>query len=236
MKKFILILLIVGFYSYAKPLIVAIDIGHTPKHYGALSARGVTEYFYNTKIANTLLEYIKKEPKLKAFLINPNGKEITLKQRVAIAKAKGANIFIALHHDSAQPQFFSKWSYKGKKLKYCDKFSGYSIFVSKKNPFFKESLKLATLLAKSLKKIKMYPNLYHARKIKGENRELLNRKFGIYRFDNLVVLKYSKIPALLLECGVIINRKEELKISTKRFRDRVSRAIIKALLRYKSDK
>ncbi len=238
MKKFIILVItlvnlsLINLSLYAKPLVVAIDIGHTLKHYGALSARGVGEYQFNKKIAKVLNDQLNKKG-IKSFIINPSGKEISLKERVKIAKDKGANLFIALHHDSAQAQFFSTWNYKGKKLKYCDRFAGYSIFVSHKNPFFKESLKFAKLLGESLKRAKIHPSLHHAQKIKGENRELLNRSLGIYRFDDLIVLKYSKMPALLLECGVIVNRKEELKLSSNKFRKKLADAITKAIIAYK---
>ena len=39
------------------------------------------------------------------------------------------------------------------------------------------------------------PTFHHAEPIKGENRELVNRDLGIYRFDDLIVLKSAATPA-----------------------------------------
>ena len=213
----------------AAPFTVAIDPGHTPKHFGALSARGVKEYLFNKKIAEVLQRELQREPGIESFIVNWEGKEIGLKQRVAIAAVKRANLFLSLHHDSAQERYFSDWDYNGKKLRYSDKFSGYSIFVSHKNPYFDQSYSFAKHLGKSLLEAGMHPSLHHAEKIKGESRELLDDKLGIYRFDDLIVLKYAKMPAVLLECGVIVNRKEELKLASSQFRVKLAHAIIEAL-------
>jgi hypothetical protein len=56
---------------------------------------------------------------------------------------------------------------------------------------------------------------HHAEPIKGENRELVNPELGIYRFDDLIVLKSAAMPAALLECGVIVNRSEESRAANR---------------------
>jgi N-acetylmuramoyl-L-alanine amidase len=56
----------------------------------------------------------------------------------------------------------------------------------------------------------MHFTLHHAEQIGGENRQLLDRKRGIYRFDDLIVLKGFNGPAVLLEAAVVINRDEEI--------------------------
>lgn len=49
--------------------------------------------------------------------------------------------------------------------------------------------------------------------IKGESKELINSKLGIYNYDNLVVLKNNKYPAVLLEIGLIVDEKDERYVS-----------------------
>lgn len=223
-------------YAYANnEFLVAIDIGHTKKHFGATSSRGVSEYLFNQKLAKVLLNKMKKTKGINAFIINPDGKEIALKERTQIASQKKADIFISLHHDSVQKKYIKYWEYGQKKNHYSDKFSGYSIFVSQKNSQFKESTHFAKILGAKLRSHGFIPTLHHAEKIKGENRELLDKELGVYRFDDLVVLKTSIMPSILLECGVIVNRREELLLNSERFRNEFADQIVDAISEYKDN-
>ena len=61
----------------------------------------------------------------------------------------------------------------------------------------------------------MRPSLHHAEPIEGENREVIDRLNGVYRFDDLVVLRSAAMPAVLLEAGIIKHREEELIVATR---------------------
>lgn len=61
------------------------------------------------------------------------------------------------------------------------------------------------------------PSTYHADKIPGESRPVIDWERGIYANDDLIVLKTAKSKAILIEAGVIVNPIEEaylLKSST----------------------
>ena len=58
---------------------------------------------------------------------------------------------------------------------------------------------------------------------------LLNRETGVYSYDKLIVLKKTKMAAVLLEAGSIINRDEELKMDSPEHRNIVSSGIAAAL-------
>ena len=45
-------------------------------------------------------------------------------------------------------------------------------------------------------------------------RQLIDAEAGVYRYDQLVVLKNTRMPAVLLEAGSIINRAEEFALMT----------------------
>jgi len=191
--------------------VVAIDIGHSASAQGAVSARGVGEFVFNGNIANLLLEKIRGDGIDQAFIIDSNGK--SLQQRTESAKLQNANLLISIHHDSVQPSYLSTWRYDGAEHRYSDRFHGFSLFVSKKNPQAEESLQLARDIGSQLVKAGFSPSLHHAEKIKGENRELVDGKRGIYIYDDLIVLKTAAMPAVLLECGIIVNRQEETRLT-----------------------
>lgn len=212
---------------------IAIDVGHTKARHGATSSRGIGEYQFNREIAEVLFRKVIDNKDLDGFIINPSGDKIGLKERTKIATDEQADLFISLHHDSVQEKYLSKWIYKNKSHHYSDLFSGYSIFISKKNIYTDKSYKFATLIAEQLVNEGLTPTFHHAEKIKGENKELLNKKLGVYEFTDLIVLKTAAIPSVLLECGIIVNRKEELFVNSQEFKDTVTDKIIQAILQYK---
>jgi len=205
---------------------IAIDIGHTPKKGGAVSARGVFEYKFNRRLANELFQKLQTLSYVRPFLINHDGLEISLPKRAQEANSQKADLLLAIHHDSVKDNCLKTWEVNGKTQKYCDDFHGYSIFLSNKNAKPFESLGFATTLGQALLKAGFTPTLHHAAQ---ENRPVLDKEKGIYSFDDLVVLKTAKMPAVLLECGVIVNRPEEEKLNDPVYRSRLIDAISSAV-------
>jgi N-acetylmuramoyl-L-alanine amidase len=60
-------------------------------------------------------------------------------------------------------------------------------------------------------------------------RELIDAEAGVYRYDQLVVLKETRMPAVLLEAGSIINRDEELLLATPERQSVISAAVTDAV-------
>jgi N-acetylmuramoyl-L-alanine amidase len=58
---------------------------------------------------------------------------------------------------------------------------------------------------------------------------LLNKETGVYGYDKLIVLKRTRMPAVLLEAGSIINRDEELKMDSPERRDIISSGVTAAV-------
>jgi len=54
---------------------------------------------------------------------------------------------------------------------------------------------------------------------------------GIYRRDGLHVLTRAKMPAVLLEGGTIVNRDEEIEVSTAAYMSRIATSIATAITR-----
>jgi N-acetylmuramoyl-L-alanine amidase len=209
---------------------VAIDIGHSLKDPGAISARGVPEYRFNRRMAKLLLARLHQDPMFRgAFLVNETGAPIPLSSRPAIAAARGARIFLSIHHDSVYPEQLSTWIYQGKPMDVCDLFSGHSLFFSHKNGDPAASLQLARSIGSALRQAGFRPTLHHAGR---GNKVLVDRERGIYAFDNLAVLKHADMPAVLLECGIIKNSQEEVKLCDPGYQQRLVEAVYAALRAY----
>ena len=210
----------------AADFVVALDVGHSPLRGGAISARGVFEYRFNRRLVAELFAQLQSLGFTRSFVINPQGDEISLAHRSVEANEQKADLFLAIHHDSVKDKYLRNWEINGKTQKYCDDFHGYSIFVSRKNARAAESAEFAAKLGRALLDAGLTPTLHHADQ---EKRPVLDKEKGIYAFDDLVVLKIAKMPAVLLECGVIVNRTEEEKLNDPAHRKRLIGAIARAI-------
>ena len=211
---------------------VALDIGHSIKQPGAYSARGVGEYYFNRTIAEAVLRSLKQSGEVEAFIINPQGKSISLAERTRQAANKRATLFLSIHHDSVQRRYVKEWKVDGKTHLYSDKFSGFSVFVSRKNRKFAQSQRLGRFLSEAMLARGFSPTLHHAEKIPGEGRNLLDKDLGLYEFEDPIVLKTAAMPAVLLECGVIINRSEETSLQKPEIQQRIADAATEAIIKF----
>ncbi|MFP5259251.1 MAG: N-acetylmuramoyl-L-alanine amidase, partial [Acidobacteriota bacterium] len=187
-------------------LVVAIDAGHGPKASGAVSASGLPEYQFNFRLAGQVRDALVAAGFAKAFLLDPVGSDLPPAGRAGRANAAHAALLISIHHDAAQPQFFTSETIDGKTLRSCDRFAGYSIFYSERNRQAAESLALARLIGRQLRREGLPFTRHHAADIPGERRPLVDDQAGVSRYDGLAVLHAATMPAVLVEAGVIVNR------------------------------
>ncbi len=215
---------------WAGDFIIAIDPGHTINSPGATSARGVDEYLFNQNTGALLHQQLLKDKRFKrSFIINETGDDISLSARAAIANQQGAHLLVSIHHDSVQPKDLSQWLYQGRFLPYCDKFTGYSIFYSEKNGSPLNSLIFAVILGSEMLKARFCPTLHHAEKFTGGDKDLIDKTRGIYKYNNLVVLKKTNMPAVLFECGIIKNREAELQLGNPQYQHKLVAGLFNAI-------
>jgi len=213
---------------------VILDVGHTAESWGAMSSRNISEFDYNLKLGKRIEEKLTAEGFPETTLLVTTGKaRPSLMKRVAVANKKGADLFISIHHDSVPGLYIEKWEFEGKKSSFNDFFGGYSVFVSQRNPRYGASLKFAKLLgnqmaARELQFARQYDQWFMGK----YRRELLDLEAGVYRYDELVVLRMTQMPAVLLESGSIINRDEELVMASDDHKNKVSAAVAAATAEY----
>lgn len=211
---------------------IALDIGHSPAKPGAISARGIGEYHYNQRIVQRLREALREQGAEHVYVLSAQNPEMPLHARASLANARKVDILLSIHHDSVQPHYLNQWEYEGESQHYSDKFSGHSLFISSKNPHPEQSLRLARALGEQFRALGLQPTFHHAEAIPGENKPLLDAQYGIYQYDDLVILKRSKMPAVLLECGVIVNRQEEQQLADPAYQQQLVAAVLKGLAHY----
>jgi N-acetylmuramoyl-L-alanine amidase len=213
---------------------IALDVGHTVENQGATSARGVREYVFNLRLAKDMEKALKDAGFRQTHLfITPGATKAQLFKRVARANALGVDLFVSIHHNDVQERYKErKWEHEGESRPYSDQFSGHSLFVSRENPRFADSLAFGRLLGIALKEQGLVYTGHHLEDVPGERRQLLDPDAGVFRYDRLVVLMYTKVPALLLEAGIIVNRAEELLLDTPEHRGRIAQAMLAGVSRF----
>lgn len=210
---------------------VAIDPGHTRADPGATSARGVAERVFNEALSARVVGSLRRAGFARTFLTQADPDDASaLTERARSAAAGQARLLVSIHHDSAQPQLLSAWSHRGVERRYTDRIRGHSMFVSTRNADPAESLRFARLLGAQLQAQCLTPTLHHAEPIAGEARELIDRRLGIYRYDDLAVLRSAAMPAVLFEAGVIVSRQEELRLRSAAHQRRLAAALTQAVV------
>lgn len=210
---------------------VVIDVGHTLDVPGAISARGVPEYAFNLQLATQVKQALTAAGFDEAvLLVTSTAPWRGLFERAVRANAMHADLFLSIHHDSVPDKLLQTWQYEGQDQHYNDDYPGYALFISNANADRSGSLMFGKFLGAALQARGLQYTPHYTLALMGHRRrELVDAKAGVYRYDQLIVLRATHMPALLLEAGSIVNRQEELQLASPERRTLTSAAIVAAV-------
>jgi len=210
---------------------VVVDVGHTIDVPGAISARGIPEYAFNLQLAQEVKQSLVDTGFGEAaLLITVTAPWRGLFERAARANAMHADLFISIHHDSVPDDLLQTWQYAGQDEHYNDDYPGYAIFISNDNADRAGSLLFGRFLGSELQASGLPYTPHYTLPLMGHRRrELVDARAGVYRYDQLIVLRETHMPAVLLEAGSIVNRQEELQLASPERRTLTSAAIVAAV-------
>lgn len=214
------------FAPAALAVTVAVDVGHFTAEPGATSSRGVPEFQFNLALAREIVLALKAKS-FATLTIGADGEARELLGRTRAAR--GTDFFLSVHHDSIKARYQSEWQFDGVTRKYSDLVSGFSLFVSRRNPALQQSLACASAIGARLRAAGFHPSRYHADPELGAGRPFADEENGVHYFDNLAVARSASSAAVLLEAGVIVNRDEELMLSKEETRSRIAAAVADGL-------
>ena len=208
---------------------MALDVGHSLAAPGAISARGRPEFEFNRDLARDIRERLEHQG-VKLRMIGEDGSAERLQDRVRLGA--GAVFFLSIHHDSTQASNLLTWTHEGVERPYApERFAGFSLFVSRKNPQTARSLACASMIGERMLAAGFTRSLYHAEGVEGESKPFADRANGVHFYDNLAVLRGAAMPAVLFEAGVILNRDEELQLADPARRTRMAQAVADGVVR-----
>ena len=193
-------------------------MGHYHAELGVISYSGTPEFEFNLRLAREIRKEL-EENGMRVRMIGERGDMIFLNHRTRAAK--GADLFLSIHHDSAREHLHSR----------REQFAGFSLFISRRNPQLDRSLACASAIGAELRGAGMTPSRYHADPVIGENRPFADERNGVHFYDNLGVGKTASMPSVLVEAGVIINRDEEARMNDPAVRKGIAEAITRGVKR-----
>jgi N-acetylmuramoyl-L-alanine amidase len=199
--------------------LIVLDPGHSAKAPGALSARGRDEVVFNEEMAGLLERALAALPGVKVARTRAAGEELDLKGRAA--RAAGAALLLSVHHDSVLDAEEVPWDDHGTQRLHSAVARGFSLHVRADQP---DAVRVARAIGHALAAAGFAPTRYHERLYK-----VIDREAGVYDRPNLALLKAATVPAVILECGFIIHRDEELELLDPARRARLVDAVVRAI-------
>jgi len=212
---FILISIIPSLFGFD----IVLDINQASKQLSStLSSSCESGYAYNLNLSHYIIAHTKNNVSAEMKVSKKTAANLNDPYLVNMHK----DLLIGIHHGSVQNQYLQRNSFG---CPFSKQGSGYTIFVSRKNPYFSKSLLYAKILANALKEEGLNPSLHHTDQIAGENRESADIRLGIYFYDDLALLKNSKFPAIVLEPGVIVNPDDDIQVRSNVFKSKIVNAL-----------
>ncbi|WP_254432419.1 N-acetylmuramoyl-L-alanine amidase [Magnetospirillum sp. SS-4] len=218
--------------------VIVIDPGHGGVDPGAIGVSGIYEKHITLAMARELKTALEKGGRYRVHLTRDRDVFIRLRDRVAIARQVGADLFISLHADAVQsPQI-----------------RGLSVYTLSQNASDSE----AQALAEKENKADLIAGVdlsHETPDVAGilidlAQRETMNRSAGFatelvdevgqemdllgntHRFAGFAVLKAPDVPAVLVEMGYLSNEFEERQLRQPQYRARLAKAVTRAIERY----
>ncbi|MBI4309635.1 MAG: N-acetylmuramoyl-L-alanine amidase [Candidatus Omnitrophica bacterium] len=225
-------------WSRLKIRTVILDPGHGGKDPGARGPNGVREKDVVIDIAKRM-KVLLEQGGLKVIMTRNSDYFISLGQRTEIASRSDADLFVSIHAnsnparkahgmevyyvktrdkrdlDEEQRQKNEKIFTKTLNTRYSPQLNGViadMMYASKTA----ESLRLAELIARD--------GSAHA--------DTANRGARACRF---FVVRNTLVPAVLVEVGFLSNRREEKKLNSSSYRQRLAEAIVRSIINYATD-
>jgi len=218
--------------------VIVLDPGHGGGDPGAIGKSGIYEKQIALAMALELSRQLKNSGRYITHLTRDKDVFIRLRDRVKISHSAGADLFISLHADSVKnPRISGPSIYTlserasdrqaarlAEKENKSDLIMGFDLTpfdANIKNIFIdltrRESMNQSAILAS-----------YLVKGLKQSVKVLRNT----HRFAGFAVLKAVDVPSVLIEMGFLSNKSDEMSLRSKRYRKKLSAAIINGIDNY----
>jgi N-acetylmuramoyl-L-alanine amidase len=216
---------------------VVIDAGHGGKDPGAIGPSGIMEKDVVLDIARRLRDLMRQERQWRVTLTRDTDVFIPLEERTALANAKGADLFVSIHANSAErPEAHGIETY------FLDLASDeQSMRVAARENA--TTVSKVSDLQRILQDLQMTSKRNESSLLAGSVQQALvqvpkggknGRDLGV-KHAPFVVLMGAEMPSILVETGFISNPGEERKLADPKYRGQAARAIFEGIKEYLAD-
>jgi N-acetylmuramoyl-L-alanine amidase len=213
---------------------VVIDAGHGGKDPGAIGPSGLMEKEVVLDIARRLRELMRQDPQWRVTLTRDHDVFLPLEERTAIANAKGADLFVSIHANSAE-----RPDAHGIETYFLDLASDeQSMRVAARENA--TTVSKVSDLQRILRDLQMTSKRNESSLLAGSVQQALvqvpsggknGRDLGV-KHAPFLVLMGAEMPSILVETGFVSNPGEERKLANSKYRAQAARAIFDGIKEY----
>lgn len=221
----------------AKPVVV-IDAGHGGVDPGAIGVSGVYEKQLTLQMARQLRKELEKSRTFKVVLTRDSDIFIPLRERIAIARAANADLFISLHADSVPDRQTRGVSVYTLSEKSSD--AEAAALADRENKadliggmdLTQESAEVTSILIDLAQRETMNLSASFAADVVSALKPRTKLLPNTHRFAGFAVLKAPDVPSVLIELGFLTNPQDERLLRDPEHRARVAHDLGRAIERY----
>ncbi|MCH9645130.1 MAG: N-acetylmuramoyl-L-alanine amidase [Proteobacteria bacterium] len=220
--------------------VILIDAGHGGEDSGAIGYKRSKEKHITLNIAKKLANKINRTQGMKAVLTRRGDYYVGLTQRIRIAQANQASLFVSIHADAVKSRRAKGASVyilseRGGSTKFArrleksqntaDQF-GVKQQPNNKDQYLNKILWDLSRKDRDIQSQKLGANILQQMKKLGPLHKKVPQKAGF------VVLKTPAIPSVLVETAFISNLEEEQRLNNNKEQDKIANAIYQGILNY----
>ncbi|MDP3730161.1 MAG: N-acetylmuramoyl-L-alanine amidase [Candidatus Omnitrophota bacterium] len=218
---------------------IVIDAGHGGKDPGAIGRRLRIKERDRTLLISKKLKGILEDNGIRVIMTRSSDEFVSLPERVRMANSSGADLFVSIHINASRSR-----SMNGFECYYLSEATNDNARALE--AFENAALKTdegtvvehSTSLDKTLWDMKLTENRRESAELAGNicnavDNSLITRNRGV-KTARFYVIKFTRIPSVLVEVGYLSNKFEELKLKDDGYADRMADVIAKGILAYKN--
>jgi N-acetylmuramoyl-L-alanine amidase len=223
--------------AQAKKLIM-IDPGHGGVDPGAMSRSGVWEKNIVLAFARELRRGLLATGQFRVLMTRDRDVFVRLRNRIAIARRAGADLFISVHADSIRNSRVRGTSVYTLSERASDKEADTLAQKENKSDLIagvdlkEQSDDVVNILIDLAQRETMNESAVFARKLVNELGKTRKMLRNTHRFAGFAVLKAPDIPSVLVELGYLSNRSDERLLTNPKKRRSLARAMARAVQEY----